>query len=213
MNKGKFALLFTFAACLSVIVFLWLLAVPLENFTAERIVMVLLISPIFAILLAFNLSRFLKQHGYSLRQVHVALEQNIADRNFIYEFQRLVFIHLMPIAFLGALIFYYGEFTPAIAEFLALFALIIALSPLLFLGISFLVVMLQVYERVRKKGLLGADFFNFWIWIHLFVFNLLLMTTMNAIFGVTGRMVARAKFPILFHLSIPLVNSFVAVKI
>jgi len=64
MNKGKFALLFTFAACLSVIVFLWLLAVPLENFTAERIVMVLLISPIFAILLAFNLSRFLKQHGY-----------------------------------------------------------------------------------------------------------------------------------------------------
>ncbi|KUJ94178.1 MAG: hypothetical protein XD40_0663 [Archaeoglobus fulgidus] len=241
MNKGKLALLFTFAACFAVIVFFWLLAVPPENFTADRIVMVLLISPIFAILLAFNLSRFLKQHGYSLRQVHVALEQNIAD--FIYEFQRLVFIHLMPIAFLGALIFYYGEFTPAIAEFLSLFALIFALSPLLFLGISFFVAMLQVYERVRKKSLLRANFFNFWIWIHLFVilliiiskvlvqpselpfqkayfkalndgvFNLLIIATMNAIFGVTGRMVAREKFPILLHLSIPLVNSFVAVKI
>jgi hypothetical protein len=94
------------------------LAIPAENITPERIAMVLLISIPFILALIFNLPRFLRQHGYELGQIHIALEQMAEnDKNFIYEFKRLAFLHLVPVAFTGTLIFYYGDLPAVIVEF------------------------------------------------------------------------------------------------
>jgi hypothetical protein len=201
-KKGVLALLYTFLASLAVVIFFWLVGIPLENFTPEKIVLVIVISVLIGVILILNLSKFLKKHGYGIQQMHLVLEEKMAanDKDFIFRLQRLIFLHIMTIGFIGALIFVHGEITAAIIDFISLFAFIFALSPIFFnLAAILFVLPLHFYGVVRGKNILGSGFFVFWTRASILVTLFVLVARMLA---------AQLEYPETLHFLKILLNTF-----